>query len=454
MSLAGLTRKLEARTSRGESGRMIDVVQAEWRRLEHEMVSESPIDESAVVTVPDSLRARVDSALEANVSELRTMLIDSPVDLAYSQGYGLVWAVSAVEELAQQVQSVLPELKQRLDEAEASCQINREGFFEAAQQYEARGGRRGKGPVVDLSTYAEGALKAVAALIAAQARVTAWQELRTEVDALVTQVRDVIPMVDQAAQALKEFETRTRAAMELASRQPPQFPSGVVLTEAWYTTGVQNLGAIAQLPPRDLLSRMYGAFGGGGLPPERRLGGFLLDVRDAARRALAGVFNFSDLYEFLRNNNGNPAFQKAVGLLPNAATPAMVPTQDEKHPPAVPYEIVRELPRAFSVVSPPQQGVRRCFIPSPDPDEITVMRVLHGLMAEALPAIRETYRRAYDRAGAEGMPLHADRRWDSTMGDLVHTTARREISIIWENLLTALQHNPNAVNQPLGALVH
>jgi hypothetical protein len=180
----------------------------------------------------------------------------------------------------------------------------------------------------------------------------------------------------------------------------------------------------------------------------------LLDMRDAARRALAGVFSFSDLYEFLRNNNANPAFQKAINMLPNAATPAMVPTQDEKHPPAVPYEIVREMPRAFSVVSPPQSGVRRCSIPSPDPDEITITRVLHGLMAEALPAIRETYRRAYDRAGAEGMPLHVDRRWDSTMADLVHTTARREVSIIWENLLTTLQRNPGAVNQPLSALMH
>jgi hypothetical protein len=453
VSLAGLMRKLEARTTRGEGGRMIDVVQAEWRRLERETVGET-IEQSAVVTVPDSLRSRMDGALEANVSELHRILLDSPADLAYTQGYGLVWAVSAFEELAQQVQNVLPELKRRLDEAEAACQLSHDELLEAAQQYETRGGRRSKAPVVDLNTCAEAALKAVGTLIAAQARQAAWQKLRADVDSLVGQVRDVIPMVDQAALALKEFEARTRVAMELAARQPPQFPSGVVLTEAWYAAGVQNLSSVAQLPPRDLLNRMYSAFGGGGLPPERRLGGFLLDVRDAARRALAGVFSFSDLYEFLRNNNANPAFQKAIGVLPNAATPAMVPTQDDKHPPAVPYEIVRELPRAFSVVSPPQPGVRRCFIPSPDPDEITVMRVLHGLMAEALPAIRETYHRAYDRAGAEGMPLHADRRWDSTMADLVHTTARREVSIIWENLLTALQRNPNAVNQPLGALMH
>jgi hypothetical protein len=92
-------------------------------------------------------------------------------------------------------------------------------------------------------------------------------------------------------------------------------------------------------------------------------------------------------------------------------------------------------------------------VPSPDPDEITVIRVLHGMMAEAIPALRETYRRAYDRAGAEGVPLHIDRRWDSTMADLVHTTARREVSMIWENLLNTLRQNPHAVSQPLNALI-
>jgi hypothetical protein len=77
MSLAGLTRKLEARSTRGEGGRMLDIVQAEWRRLEREMVAENAIEQSGVVTVPDSLRSRMDGALQANVSELRTLLNDS-----------------------------------------------------------------------------------------------------------------------------------------------------------------------------------------------------------------------------------------------------------------------------------------------------------------------------------------------------------------------------------------
>jgi hypothetical protein len=58
------------------------------------------------------------------------------------------------------------------------------------------------------------------------------------------------------------------------------------------------------------------------------------------------------------------------------------------------------------------------------------MRVLHGLMA-ALPPIREGHRRAYDRAGRRY-------RCTSTAGGIHHgrsghTTARREVSVIWEN---------------------
>jgi hypothetical protein len=452
ISVAGLTRKLEARTSRGETGRMVDIVLSEWRRLEREMVGENTAEQSAVVTVPDSLRARVDAALEDNMQELYDILLESPVQLAYAQGYGLVWTVSAFEELNRQLQGMMSELRRWLDEAEAAFQLSRDALFEAAQQHDGGGGRR-KTPGVDLDACTDAALKAVAALTVAQARLSAWRVLRTLIDELATQVRDVMPAVDQANQSLKEFETRCRRAMDSAVRQPAHFPSGVVLTEAWYVTGVKDVGMIAQLPPRDLLTRMYTVWAGGGLPPERRLAGFLIDIHEAAHRALAGMFGFADLYEFLRDNTENPAFRQAVAALPGAATPAMVPTQDDKHPAPIPYEIVRELPRAFSVVSAPQPGIRRCFIPSPDPDEITVMRVLHGMMAEALPAIRETYRRAYDRAGAEGMPLHIDRRWDSTMADLVHTTARREISLIWENLLMALQRNPDTANQPLGALV-
>ena len=450
MSVAGLSRKFEARTARGEASRLVDVVQSEYRRLEREMLAESMSEKSGVVTVPDTLRARVDTALAANLQNLHTILVDSPVELAYVQGYGLVWALSAFEELERQIQSVNPELKRRLDEAEAAFLIGRDELFESAQQQDVRGGRRGKSPAVDLDLRAEAALKAVAGLTAAQARLSAWKGLHDLVDGLMAQVREVMPVADQAALTLKEFETRCRASMEQAAKQPPRFPSGVVLTEAWYAAGVQNIGSVGQLPPRDLLSRMYKAWGGGGLPPERRLAGFLNDVHEAARRALAGTFSFADLYEFLRENTENPALRQVVSALPNAATPAMVPTQDAHHAPPTPYEIVRELPRPFSVVNSPPPGVRRCFIPSPDPDEIVVMRVLHGLMAEALPALREAYRRAYDRAGAEGMPLHIDRRWDSTMADLVHTTARREVSIIWENLLTALRHNPNAVAQPVG----
>jgi hypothetical protein len=454
LSANGLSRKLDARANKGENIRLIDLAQSEWRRLEREVLSESAALNQGLAAAPsDTLRARVDVALDRRMRDTREKLLDSPADLAYIQGHGLAWTASALEELEQQIRHVAPDLRRQLDEAEAAFQVARSDFFEVAQPPDGRGGGRSrKAASPDLDARATAALAATVELISIQARQDAWRTLRELVEGLLTQVREVLPLADQAVQSLGEFEATCRQAMGRASSQPPRYPAGVVLTEEWYVSGIQKIANLGQLPPRDLVARVYAAWGGGGLPPERRLSGFLLEIRDAARRALAASFAFADLYQFLSQNEGNPIYDQALSALPGAATPALVPTSDEKYPPATPYEIVREAPRPLSVIGAPQLGVRRSFVPSPDPDEITVVRVLHGLMAEAIPALRETYRRAYDRAGAEGMPLHADRRWDSTMADLVHTTARREISMIWENLLTTLRQNPRAIHQPMNQL--
>lgn len=456
LSAAGLSRQLETRTARGESSRMLDLVQAETRRLDREAVGLTSLEQSTVSTIPDSLRARIDTALNASLRDLQGVLYAAPVELAFQSGYGLIWTISALEDLSRLVRAELPDLERHLMEAEAAYQMSRQQLAEIATQHDSKGsGRIGsrKGPAAELDARAGEALSSTAEWIAAQARLDAWRALTRLVDGLIGQVRDVIPLVEQSSQGLREFEAACRRAMEETANRAPRFPSGVALTEKWFADGIGNVAGLGQLPPRDLLIQVYSAWGGVGVPPERRLGRFLQDVLEAARRALAGSFNFIDLYQFFDANNSSPLYQQALGRLPSAATPALVPGTDERHPAPHRFEIVREAPRAFSALLPPQQGVTRSFVPSPDPDEITVLRVLHNIMAEALPPLREVYRRAYERAGAEGMPLHIDRRWDSTMADLVQTTARREISTIWENLLTAILKDPTAAQRALDALV-
>jgi hypothetical protein len=457
LSAAGLLRKLETRAAKGESGRIFELVQSEWRRLERELIGENSIDHSPITTLPDSLRVRMNTAFVGRVRDLRAKLISSPVDLAYGQGLGLIWAISALEELGREMRAGLPELEHQVVEAEAAYQLTRGELLEIAQQYDTRTGGRfssgRKGSAAELEVRSRKALAATVDLIAAQARLEAWHGLRRLVDELTIQVRDVIPLVEQASLAVRQFEQSARRAMEEALNRPPSFPAGVALTREWYNAGIENVGSVAQLSPRDLLCQVCAAWNGGEHPPERQLRGFLLDILDAARRTLIGTFTFADLYEFLHQNEDNTLFRRALAALPSAATPALVPESDDRHSAPTPYEIVREAPRPFSTLEPVQPGTIRSFVPSPDPDEITVIRVLHGVMAESIPALREIYRRSYERAGAEGMPLHIDRRWDSTMGDLVQTTARREISTIWENLLTALHKNPQMVIRPLDALV-
>lgn len=457
VSGSGLLRSLESRLSRGDQVRLTDVALSEWRRFERESINENAYELGTATTVPDSLRVRFEAALADTMVELHQELVESPVELAYVQGYGLVWALSALEEADRKIRGTVPQIERRLDEAEAKMENTRDALFRETQELDARSGRRfagGPKSTPELDAAANQAAMAMIELITLQARLDVWRGLHDLIDQLIGQIREVMPSVDRAGEALKNYEVTCRQAMETTVHQPPRYPAGVVLTEQWYSNGVRNLGTVRQLPPRELLGRVYAAWGGAAVAPERRLGTFLLDIRDAARRALTGTYNFADLFHFLDDYGDAPLFQQAIADLPNSATPVMVPTVDDKHPPAIPYEIVREPSRAFSAVNQPPAGVRRSYIPSPDPDEIAVMRILHGMMAEALPALRETYRRAYDRAGAEGMPLHIDRRWDSTMADLVHTSARREISLIWENLLDMLRRNPKGVTLPLKELIH
>lgn len=456
-SAAGLTRKQEIRQTRGEPSRMTELVQAEWRRLERESVGEFAVEGTTAAT-PDTLRYRIDTRLGVHMRELRASMQAAPVELAYAQGYGLIWTVSALEKLHQEMLRTAQALQGRITEAQAGYQNAHAAVFQAAQQHDAKSGARLSGSrkavVAELESCAEAALNAAVRLIETQARADAWQGLVALVADLREQVRDVLAQVDQASRALSEFETAARQAMEQAAAQPPAFPAGVALTEDWYVSGIRSLANVGQLPPRELLQRVYTAWKPpSDLLPERKLVRFLADIRQASRRTLATAFQFADLYEFLSQNEDKPAFKQALTILPNAATPAMTPLVDDKHGAPAPFEIVREVKRPFSALSPVQQGITRGFVPSPDPDEILVLRLLHGVMAEALPPLREAYRRAYDRAGAEGMPLHVDRRWDSTMADLVHTSARREISIIWERMMDALPKHPHTMQQPLDALV-
>ncbi|MBN2304154.1 MAG: hypothetical protein JXQ72_06750 [Anaerolineae bacterium] len=456
LSSAGLIRNFETRPDRPDT--MLELVQGEWRRLEREFVGENSIGQSTLSGISDSIRIRIDTVLALSLRELENTLNIAPVKLSYEQGLGLTWTLSVLEELERRLRARLPEMQRLEDEQKHLYKAARQELFESAQDYDPRSSGRfalaRKSPPTDLDARGRGLLDAALELITIQAKLNAWQGLCGTLSLITDRVRGTIPRVNQASEDLEQFEVQAREALRTASRQTePTFPAAVLVNSGWYVSGTRDLGKVNQLPPRELLQRVFKAWGQTDMSPVRQLIGFLNEIRIAARRTLTGVFQFPDIVEFLTHNAENPVVQNAVGQLANEALPAQQPLLDENHPLPVWYELVRQSPGPFSPV-PEQPGVVRSNILSPDPDEITVMGMMHGMMAEALPHLRTEYRRAYQRVGAEGVPLHIDRRWDATMADLVHTTIRQEISTIWEDLVTVLHGPSNRIDSSLRKLVH
>lgn len=454
-STAGLYRKLDARVQRGDGGRIFDIVQSEWAKLERESLGETSRGDAVLAARTDSLRNQMDTILANNLNEIVEQLAASTVTLAYAQGYGLVWTLSAMETLEQKARGLLPRLRQELGEAQAAYQLARTTFFEVAQQHETASTRgRRKGPSPDIDDRAIAALNAFAYRVAVQTKLDAWQDLCQQLDRHARTLREAVPKVDQAIQALADLEVDRRRALTEAAARPPEFPAATVVTADWYQDGTRALKQLSRMTPRGLLGRIYQAWGASSeMPVETQLTRFLFDISQAARRALSGVFAFANLHEFLDQNPKLDRVQSALAALPREASPALTPEAGDRYPPVKAYEIVRHVPRPFSPLNAPRhRGVKRVFVPGSDPDDITVIRVISGLVAESVRELRDAYRRAYDHASADSVPLHIDRRWDSTLADLVQTDMRRRIAAIWHNLVVALERKTD-VDEPFSALV-
>jgi hypothetical protein len=98
------------------------------------------------------------------------------------------------------------------------------------------------------------------------------------------------------------------------------------------------------------------------------------------------------------------------------------------------------------------QRIRRISVASPDIDEVVNIRVTHGWSAQYVQRLRNDYRRAYARVLSDNLPLHIDRRWESTMADLVHTTIRFQIGNLWDEAITAVRRGPRYAQDPVEKL--
>jgi len=456
LSAAGLIRVLESRASRGEPARMVGLVQAEWRRLERDSGGDGAPDLAGTGDGADTLRDRVGAALAAGLGELYGVLQASPADLAYGRGLGLIWVLGALDELDGLLTALLDDLQRYLAEAEAAVQLRRGALIEAAGIYDAKTGRLiggRKDALADLEDAGRAACKAAFDRALALARLDAAHDLRARVGASREHVRQALAQVDEVRAHLAAEAAACRAALDAATGKAPRFPAGAVVTPAWLDAAESSTRELVAQPARDLLALVYGAWERDEVPPERRITRFLETIDTAARRAVAPHLTFPDLSAVLDDGAMARTFAPALHGLLTAATPALVPAADDRHSAPMPFEIVRVAPRTHHPMRLPPAGVARVTIPSPDPDGVVAIRILHGLSAESLPALRGRYRRAYERATAEGAPLHIDRRWDSTMADLVQVPARREIGALWDRLLAASARGPDATAPALHALI-
>ena len=80
--------------------------------------------------MPDTLRARIDAALKVEMDEACSGLATAPVDMAYAKGLGLVWTLSALDDLDAMLRSGMGEFEHNLAEAQAAQQVTRQALLD------------------------------------------------------------------------------------------------------------------------------------------------------------------------------------------------------------------------------------------------------------------------------------------------------------------------------------
>jgi hypothetical protein len=267
-------------------------------------------------------------------------------------------------------------------------------------------------------------------------QVTTWQRTWETVDAIRDEVRAILAQVERTNQAVTAYIEAGRRAMDAAAQIPAEFPAGALVDANWFKAGVAQ-AVPPNTPPEQLIARVFRQWANNLPPGERRADRFVRDIVTACR-------------QFLLERSVLPSAPYAGPRRPPACP------EGSSRCPRLPcrsgfgrdtsgwttHEWLRTVPQAINVFSAPANSPwLRLNVPSPDGDEIALIRFIHRVTAEQIAPLRGAYRRSYERIAAEGVPLHIDRRWDATLADLVRSTAQSEVSQLWE---AALQAAPQA----------
>ncbi|MCC7447450.1 MAG: hypothetical protein IT324_08550 [Anaerolineae bacterium] len=462
--LSDLLRKTSAETLAAEFNRNKDkpdfslraIAEGIIRRLDQEERALDMIDEGHTVLRLETLRTRVEDALDGLQRKLLVQINNMPTQMACVQGRGLQWTSMALDQLSRKVNETLNAVRDEASNTDALWNDARKRALTLGRDLDERysGVKRllrgaNARDVQEIASAFEYAINCAAERIRWSSSVAAWQHTWEAVDAVREEVRGMLNQVDVTSQAIVDYTNAARRAMDVAAQTPPKYPAGVLVDGDWFRLGIAQ-AVMPNVSPDQMIQRVYRQWTHNIPANERRVDRFVRDVMAAARQYLFDKFQFDDIQRFVSERINNPLIKDAISNLPRTAVPQWVPARETTG--WTTHEWLRAAPQTIRMF-PAGGGWQRLDIPSSDCDEITVTRLVHGVTAEQIPALAGPYRRAYDRIAAESVPLHIDRRWDATLADLVRNTAQAEVSQLWEAALQALPRGPVVMREPLLNLI-
>jgi hypothetical protein len=424
------------------------------KRLDHEDHATEMIDDGHTEIRLETLRTRVEDTLSQRHARLSGNLEMLITQISCQQGNGLRWTYHALDQLAKLANETYNKCREQVSIGDEIWFESRRAALRMAQDHdETYNGikRRVRGTVPkelqDLYITFDYVVQCLSERIRWSTMVGIWQETWQMIDALLEEVRGLLAQAERTSVSNTEYANRARIAMDAAAVQAPSFPSGTLVDAEWFQKGVAEA-----VPPnvasKELISRVYRQWAHGAQASDRRVDKFLRDVLLASRQFLLGKFQFAPLNRYIVEHAASQTVQQGVVDFQKAAVPQMLPSRETSG--WVTQEWLRAAPQMHGLLQPVQGSPwKRLNIVSPDADEMLMVRLAHNITAESIPQLRGPYRRAYDRIAAEGVPLHLDRRWDTTMADLVKNTAQSEVSQLWESALEAASLGPTAIREPL-----
>jgi hypothetical protein len=431
------------------------------RRLDTEDKASEMIDEGRTARRLDTIRSRSEDLLDKNVREIEHQLQSLPTQLSCIQGRGLHWTAAALDQLSAELNRTLNEFRQGASAADHAWQESRRRALALCYELDERysGVKRllrgsNTKDLQDIAHALEQATVAVTERIRLSAVVSHWGRLWEAIDALRTEVRLLLQQLERVGKSITATADIVRDAMDQAAIQQVSFPVGTLVDGEWFKRGAVAAMPRSDLPPDQLITKIWRLWAGSVPAADRRVDKFLRDLLLAARLSLMQSFQFSNLVSFALERKDNAGIRAAMVEFQKAANPLWPPSREI--PGWTMHEFLRggQIPGRGALIPVASNSPwQRRELPAPDPDEMTLVRLAHRVPAEALESLRNSYRRAYERVAAEGIPLHIDRRMDATLPDLIRNTALMEVSEAWERALRAAQGGISEIRAPLVELV-